>query len=815
MHDLLMDVKYALRKLRSNPGFTTAAVVCIALGIGANTATFSIADALLFRSSSFTEPNRIVRLFINWSSGLEHASFSYPDFVDLAERNDVYEGLVAEALRPFHLSTGENNERVWGSIVSGNYFSLLGVNLSLGRGFSAEEDSTPGTHPVTVLSYGLWQSRFAGASDIVGSEIALNGRTFTVIGVTEEGYLGSNSGIATALWVPMMMQRELLPGNDLLNMRGSHWISPVIGRLKPGVTPEQALAASNAVMAGLTEEFPDSNEGKTIELFADAESSLHPMVRGGFTGFMALVFVVVGFILVLACANIAGLLLSRFAAREKEISVRLALGVGRGRLIRQLFAESLVLALIAGLFGLALALVLVRLVGSFSPPGDFPFELDLALNLRVLGFTFVAALVTGVLFGLAPAFSAARLDFSEVLREGASSTGTRISRVRQVLVIGQLALSLMLLVGAGLAMRGLDNARKLDVGFDPDNQIVGVLDLGLQGYDEAKAKEFRRAIRERVESWPDVQAMGFAEVIPMHLTSQQNGAVPDGFEVPDGKDNPSIDYNVVDHTYFEAMGIPILRGRSFTEMDDSESTSVLIVNQAFVDRFWPGEDPIGKHVRTRGDDHEVVGMVPTGKYFSIGEDPKPYMYYSFEQFYRGTSVIHIRTEGNPAQRFAALRNEVRQLDETLPVSDLETMHSALGLALLPARMAAGVVSAFAVLALLLASVGLYGVIAYSVNQRTREFGIRMALGAQAADVLRLVVRRASTVTVIGLGVGLVGGALLAMGMSKVLYGVDAFDLVAYGSASIALAIVALAATLWPASRAARVSPVEALTRLSQ
>lgn len=810
MHDLLKDIRYAVRKLKSNPGFAIAAILCVALGIGANTATFSIADAILFKSTNVEDPESIVRLFVNWSSGLKHASFSYPDYADLRDRNDVFDGLVAETIRPFHLSTGESNERVWGSVVSGNYFSVLGIDLALGRGFAPEEDQTPGTHPVVVLSHGLWQSRFGGARDIIGRDIFLNSREFTVIGITEEGFLGTNAGLATALWAPIMMLEQLWPGANRLEQRGNHWINPVIGRLKPGVSMEQALAASNAVMAQLTEEFPDSNEGKTLEAFSDSKSSLHPMVRDGFKGFMLLVFVVVGFILVLACANVAGLLLARFAAREKEIGIRLAVGVGRARLVRQLFAESLVLSFIAGAIGLALAYFLVRFVGSFSPPSDFPFSIDMGINLRILGFTFLATLFTGVLFGLAPALTAARQDFMRSLREGTSSAGGRVSKMRQVLVVGQLALSLMLLVGAGLATRGLDNARKLDLGFNPENQFVASLDLALQGYEEADGIEFRRALRRRLEAWPDVVAVGFADVIPLNLASQQNGAVPDGFVVPEGESSPSIDYNTVDHGYFDAIGVPILRGRAFTEQDDTESGPVLIINQAFADRYWPGEDPIGKRVRTRGDDHTVVGLVPTGKYFSIGEDPKPYMYYCVHQIYRGTSVLHVRTRSNPSQHFGALRSEVRQLDSTLPVSDLKTMHAALGLALLPARMAAGVVTAFAVLALLLASVGLYGVIAYSVGQRTREFGIRMALGAQTGDVLQLVLRRASKVTVIGLGVGLALGIALAKLMTTVLYGVSALDAMAYLTAIVALAAVAFSATLLPARRASRVSPVVAL-----
>ena len=443
------DIRYGFRQLRQNPGFAVAAVLCISLGIGANSATFSIADALLFRTADVKEPERLVRLYISWASGLKYGSFSYPDYVDVRDKSDVFEGLVAEAIRPFHLSTGEQNERVWGSIVSGNYFSELGVDVALGRGFLPEEDQTPGAHAVAVLSHGLWQRRFGAAPDIIGKNIVLNSHPFTIVGVTKEGFLGTMSGIGTGLWVPLMMQQQLIPGSNLLESRGSHWMNPIIGRLKPGVTPEQARASTNTLLAHLAEEYPDSNTGTSVALFREAESGLHPIMRSGFAGFMALMFGVVGLILLLACANVAGLLLARFATRRKEISLRLAIGANRGQLIRQLFSESLVLALVAGGCGLLLGIGLTRLVGSFRPPADFPLEIQLDPDIRVLGFTFVATLLTGVFFGLAPAISATRQDLVSSLKESASAMGGRSSRFRQALVVGQVALSLILLLGAG------------------------------------------------------------------------------------------------------------------------------------------------------------------------------------------------------------------------------------------------------------------------------------------------------------------------------------------------------------------------------
>jgi predicted permease len=811
MDELRQDFRYAFRQLIRNRGFTLAAVLCIALGIGANAATFSIADALLFKTADVDDPDRLVRLYVNWSSGLQHASFSYPDYVDLRDqRSDVFAGLVATSTGPFHLSTGEGTSVVWGSIVSGNYFSELGVRLALGRGFAPEESRTPGTHAVAVLSYGLWQSRFGGVPDIVGRQITLNGHPFTVVGVADEGFRGTDKGIAAQIWAPMMMQQTLVPGANLLEARGRHWISPVIGRMKPGVSVQQAEAAANAFMTRLAAVHPDSNTGKGVEVFPEAASGLHPAVRGGFVGFISMMFAVVGFILLLACANVAGLLLARFASRYKEIGVRLALGANRWRLVRQLLTESLLLATLAGLAGLALGAGLLRLVASFRPPTDFPLDLGASMDLRVVGFAFLAAAVTCVLFGLVPALSSARLDVVSSLKEGSRGSGGHTSRLRQALVVGQVALSLVLLLGAGLAVRSLNNARQLDLGFEPDGQLVAIMDLGLQGYDETRARQFRKSLRQRVESWPGVEAVGFAEVLPLHFASQQNGAVPEGFEVADGEDSPSIDYNVVDEGYFEAMGIPMLRGRAFSKADDAEAAPVLIVNETFARKFWPGQDPIGRTVRTAGEQRRVVGLVETGKYFSIGEEPKPYMYYPFQQLFQGTAVLHVRTQPDPASYFDSLRAEVRRLDPTLPVSELKTMRSSLALAMLPARLAAGVVTAFAALALMLAAVGLYGVIAYLVSQSTREIGIRMALGAQARDVLKLVLARGASLTLLGLAGGLAGGFAMARLMTKLLYGVSAADPLPYLAATSALVLVALVATYLPARRATRLSPMLAL-----
>jgi len=815
MGEWIKDFRYASRQLIRNPGFTLAAIICLSLGIGANTATFSLADSLLFRMPEVREPERLVRLFVEWSSGLKFGSFSFPDYLDVRDHSGVFAGLIAESLLPLHLSAGDRNERIAGSIVSGNYFSELGIKIPLGRGFSPEEDRTPGTHPVTVIGHGIWQRRFGANPDIIGNSLVLNGQPYTVIGVAPEGFQGTNIGIAPELWVPMMMQEQLRPGRSQMQNRGNHWIGFITGRLKPGVTLSQARSALAAFMRGLEEQYPGSNTGKTVVVYPESEASLHPMLRGTFVGFMALMFAVVGLILILACANVAGLLLARMAARRREFGIRMALGCGRGRLVRQLLAESMVLSGLAGVLGLLLGISLIRLLETLRPPTDIPIRLSVAIDWRVLGFTALAAVLTGILFGLAPALSAVHQNLIPALKEGSYAEHGRTSGLRKLLVVGQVALSFTLLVAAGLTVHSLQNAHNLDPGFDPENLLIAGTDLPLQGYTEETGRIFYRSLRERIERLPGVVAVGLGRTIPLNLSSSQTAVVPEGYSTPPGSNNPSIDYNIVDHGYFAAMGIPVLRGRGFTVRDDADAPPVLMVNESFAKRFWPDRNPIGRKVRASGpgSEFEVVGVVKDGKYFSLGEDPKPFMYFSHAQRYAGDMILHVRSAGAPGALLPAVRREIGALDRQLPVSDLRTMKAALGFALLPARLAAQAVSAFAFLALLLAATGLYGVMAYRVSQGSREIGVRMALGARPKDVQAWVVRKGMRLALLGLAAGLAGGLALAQLMSGLLYGISPVDPFSFGASLLVLSGVALAACYVPARRATRVDPMRVLREI--
>jgi len=810
MGSIFQDLRYGARQLWKSPGLTFAAVLCIALGIGANSATFSFARAFLWPNSMVKEPDRLVRIFVRWSTGMKYGSFSYPDYIDVRDKNDVFTGLVANSIMPFHMSAGDRNERIWGAVVSGNYFSELGVKPHLGRGLLVEDDQTPGANPVAVISHGLWQRRFGSDQGIVGKTMLLNTRSFTIVGVGPEGFYGTNTGLSQDIWVPITMTEQLGDTRRTITERGNHWIQGIIGRLKPGVTMAQADASINNLMTHLAQEYPNTNKGAGAMLYTESDASLHPSVRDGFVMFMRLMFGVVGLILLLSCTNVAGLLLARSASRRKEIGVRMALGADRFRLIRQLLAESLLLSLMAGGVGLLLGVFLTRLVRSFSPPSDLPLRIDIDLDWSVLAFTFAVTVITGILFGLAPALAASKTDLVTVLKEGNPVQLAGASHLRRFLVAGQVALSFVLLIGAGLAVRSLQNARNLDLGFNPENQVVVALDLGLQQYDEAKGRQFIRSVRNHLATQPGIQAVGFSDGIPLSLSSTQRTVQPEGYAPPANLIYPAIDCATVDYGYFPAMGIGIVRGRGFAETDNVDAVPVIMINETFAKRFWPGQDPIGKHIRTAGKDGLVIGVARNGKYFSLGEEPKAFFYLPLEQIHRASFYLHVRTSMDPESLIATVRREVQALDDKLPLSDLKTMNAALGFALLPARMAAGIVSAFALLALFLAAIGLYGVIAYSVNQSIRDIGIRMALGAQTQDVLKLVIRGGMNITSIGLGIGLVIGLILTQLMKALLYGISPMDPLSYLTAIALLAAVAFLAMYLPARRAARVDPMIAL-----
>lgn len=808
MNALARDLRFAFRMLLKNPAFTTAAVLTLAVGIGLNTATFSAVHSILLRPlPGVEEPDRLVQLYREWASDFQYGSSSIPHFFSIKEEADVFESVTAWTFVPLNLSEGGQNERIMGEMVSADYFRTFGAQPVLGRGFLPEEDVGPGQHPVVVVSHAFWQDRFGGRADIIGETITLNGRPFEIVGVAPPEFRGAMPAVTANLYAPLMMQRELTPGIDRLDRRGANFMTTV-ARLKDGVSVEQARGAMDALIVGLREQYPGHYEGNTIHLVAQSEAGLHPMFAGTQTAMSVLMMVVVGLLLLIACVNVANLFLARARDRRKEIGVRVSLGASRGEVIRQLLTEASLFAFVAGAAGLALAVFAVDLLNGIQMPSDVPMDFDVTISRPVLVFTVAAAILTGLLFGLAPALTASKPELVTALKGGDEGRRSK-SRATRTLVGVQVALSIILLVSAGLFLRNLRAATTLDKGFEAENLMLVSMDPALQGYDYARTVSFYEQLLDRVRQYPTVVAAGLAEIVPLGFGSQQTGVAVPGYE-PGPDEVMSIDYNEATPGYFEAMGIRLLRGRPFTEADVEGAAPTILINQRFADRFWPGEDPLGKVVQVGSTERTVVGVTETGKYQRLGEEPLSYMYLPWAQAFNSEMTLHVRTAGPSEAILARVREEVERLDPLMPLYEARTMESHLGIAMLPARLGGVVLGFFGVLGLFLAAIGIYGVMAYSVAQRTRELGIRMALGAPRADVVGMVIRQGMWVVGIGVAAGLVGAVIAARLIQGLLYTGNALDPVTFLTVTLVLLATAGLATWLPARRAAAVDPVRAL-----
>jgi predicted permease len=822
LETLWQDLRYSLRILLKNPGFSLVAILTLALGIGANAAIFNFVNALLLRPiAGVAEPDRLVQILRSYDGGGFGRSFSYADFADYRDQNTTLAGMALHRTKPVHLSAGgvdTGAERIRGSLASGNYFAVLGVKALLGRTLTPQDDETPGGGPVAVISSGLWRRRFGADPNIVGRTIILNARNYTVIGVAAEGFVGANVGEVVEVWVPITMYKQFDPwmasiNVDWLASRSSTWVEAV-ARLKPGVTIAQAQADLSAVAARLAQVYPKTNARVEVRLTADV--GLHPGARDSLRRFTGLLMGVVGIVLLIACANVANLLLARATARRKEISVRLALGAGRARIVKQLFTESLLLALAGGLAGALFAIWLSYSLRALLPEQYFaiPLEIDLKPDARVLGFTLAAALLTGILFGLAPALQASRLDLAPMLKEGgAAGQSSGSARLRGSLVGAQIALSLALLVAAGLCVRTLRNARAINPGFETERVLTAKIDLGRQNYTTEQGRLFYRRLVERVQTLPGVQAAGLALGVPFTGGVYSNDVYPEGKSPEGGRVN--VKYSVVTPHYFETIGIPLPQGRQFTESDSAGAPEVAIINQTAARLLWPNESPLGKRFvfmdgKTGGRQFEVVGVSLDVK-FSLFEESRASIYMPVAQFYMAQEMaLHVRTNGKPETLAAAIEREVSALDRSLPVYEVRTLAAQLDNALTPQRLAAIFISGFGLLAVTLASIGLYSVMAYSVAQRTREIGIRMALGAHARDVIRLVVGQGMKLALIGMAIGLGIAWALTRWMKSLLFEVSATDPLTYALIAILLTAVTLLACWIPARRAMRVDPVVTL-----
>jgi macrolide transport system ATP-binding/permease protein len=809
------DLRYAFRSLRNAPGFAAVVILTIGLGIGANTAIFSVLNALVFRSLPVPAPERLVKLFTAVKDVEGYSDFTYPDYVEIRDHNQVFSGLLGQSLLRVGLSRGDaESELLWGEIVTGNYFDVLGVKAEIGRTFLPEEDRTPNTHPVVVIAHSLWQRRFAADPGVLGTTIKLNGYPFTIIGVAPRSFHGTKYALAMDLWVPMMMRAQVKAGgSDWLTSRGDSWFD-VMGRLKPGVSFERAQAEAAAFSARLQRAYPKDEEGKTIHAFREADARLHPGTGARLRFTSTLVLVLVGLVLLVACVNVINLLLARATARQAEIGMRIALGAGRGRLLRQLFTESMLLSLLGGAAGVLLAYWGTGFAPRLLPPVPYNLGLDFHPDTRALLYTLFISLLTGAILGLAPATHALRTEIVAVVKGsgGAAGSGRRF-RGRKLLVIAQTAVSLMLLASTGLFVKSLIKTQSADPGFDLEHGLFGSIDLDMRNYPEERGELFYRQLRERIAAIPGVKSASFAYLVPLGDHTNTLWVYREGADRSTKKAAMLVDQNTVGVGYFSLMVVPLLRGREFTDRDTAQTPQVVIVNQTLAQDLWPGQDPIGKRVIFSGKTErprEVVGVAKGGKYHDLTEEPLPYIYLPLAQDYNAAMTLHVRTSVKPESLVNAVREAVRRMDPALPVYDVKTMRDHLEVTLWPARLGAALTAVAGLLALFLALVGIYGVMSYTVNQRSREIGIRMALGADRGNLLGLVVRQGMSLALTGIGIGLVLAFLLSLVVTKIHYGISPGDPAVFVATTITFVLVSLIASYLPARRASKIDPMKAL-----
>ncbi len=811
MNHLLADLKYSVRMLTKNPLFTVIAVLTLALGIGLNAATFSAIDSLLLKPLAGTErPDELVQIYRQWP-GMDYGSTSIPHYQDLRDSaGEVFESTAAWFFTQLAITVDGNTERTMASAASANFFQTYGVVPQLGRGFlPGVEDSGPGGHPVTVLGHSYWQTRFGGDQGIIGRTIGINGMPYEIVGVAPEEFRGPMIGIDMPLWVPIMMQPQLEPGSNRIEQRGNNMMN-VIARLRPGQTIDDASAFLDTWLLQMREEYPDHYDtqlGHTVEL--QSEAGIHPTFRSAQVGLSTVMMGVVALLLLIACVNVANLFLARARERKREMGMRLSLGASRGRIVRQLLTESIVFSLIAGGAGVLIARLATTFLSGIKPPMDGPFSFHFVVDNRVLVFTLLVSVAAGVLFGLAPAFHSIRRDTIAAVKGDSSSRPGR-SRTSRVLVVAQMALSLVLLVASSLFLRSLQGATQINPGFsDPTHLVTASVSPGLLGYDQPRAREFFDRLVEEVEALPEVTTASMTNTVPLGLSGSDRGVSIPGYEFSEGE-RSSLHYSMVTEGYFETMGIELVEGRVFTRQDDENAAPMLIINKRFADRFWPGESAIGKTVRTASEDREVIGVVETGKYRSLGEDPTEFMYFPHREIFAYDMALVARTRSDPSAVLNQIRQKVRTLDAEMPVFDVRTFEDHMGLALLPARLGGFVLGIFGVLGLVLAAVGIYGVMAYSVAQRQRELGLRVALGANRGSVVSQVLGEGLKLALVGTAIGLVGAVLVARAVRSLLYDTNAFDPMTFGLVPAILVAVAALAVYFPARRASGVDPMRVL-----
>jgi putative ABC transport system permease protein len=813
MEAFLQDLRYGIRMLAKRPVITFVMLVTLALGIGANTAIFSVVNAVLLRPLPYKDPDRLVRVYGNKTLvGNDHTWISAPDFADYQSRNQVFEELAAHRLDFFNITGGSDPEQIIGAFVTTNFFSALGADPAIGRTFLLQEGQA-GADRVIILGHGLWQRRYGGDSGILGKTVTINNAGFAVVGVMPADFRSVEAGVN--FWIPISLDGSdviRIPSSfttDDMRSRKLHFLS-AFARLKPGVTLEQAQSAMQIIASELEQQNPSTNTGWSANVVA-----MHEDVVGDIRTALLVLLGTVGFVLLIACANMINLLFALATTRRKEIAIRRAMGAGQARVIRQLLTENLLLAVTGGLLGFLLAYwgvgALVALSGDSVPRSQ-----EIQVDGWVLGFTSLVSVLIGVILGLAPALQASRPDVNEALKEGARGSvgGVGRHRIRSILVISELALSLLLLIGSSLMIKSFLRLREINAGFRPERLLTMYVSPAETRYpeDHQKVAYFRQILQE-VETLPGVQSAAVAFYVPLSGSSPFFPFTIDGRPPLNPGETLTASYNAISSDYFRAAGIPLLEGREFTEQDAEKSPPVVIINGRMARRFWPDENPLGKHITLsirEPESREIVGVVGDIKHTRLIDDPTPEIYVPYLQQPWASMGLLARTSGEPLSMTNGIRNRIRVVDENLPVSDVRSMDEIISSSVSQPRFNTVLLSVFAALALVLASVGIYGVMAYSVSQRTHEISVRMAMGAQQRQVLTMVLRQGIVLALSGVGIGLIAAYILTRVMSSLLYEVSATDTFVFLATSLTLVLITLVASYIPARKATRVDPVLAL-----
>ena len=801
----LQDIRFAFRMLLKRPSFTVIVVLTLALGIGANTTIFSAIDAVLLNPLPYKDPDRLMVIWeTNKQLGPEtwdRNEVAIGNFLDWRSRNQVFDQLGSLFYTDMHLTGIGDPERIKSCVVTANFFQVLGVQPMLGRSFLAEEEK-PGSPFTAIISHDLWQRVFNSDHNAINKSLTLNGHTVAVVGVMPPAFeLQFPTSVRVDMWVPMRIDP------DDLNRRMNFLYA--LGRLRQGVSREQAQTEMNLIAGQLQQQYPETNADRGVRVVP-----LHKQVIGNVESYLYMLFAAVGFVLLVACVNVAGLLLARVTARQREVAIRLAVGASRWRLVRQLLTESLILSALGGLFGLLLAYAGIRLLLALTP-SEVPRLHEIGLHVPVFLWTLAISIATGLLFGLAPAIQASKPDLNKALKESSGRNPVQGSGLRNLLVVSEVAVALLLLVGAGLMTRSFIRLQQVDPGFETTNLLTMNIALPTRKYRQQQVNIFYDQLIERVRNLPGVKSVGGIDPLPLSNSNASNSVLVEGAPVVALADRPSVGVRVITPGYFQTMSIPILKGRTFTEQDRENTPNVIIVNEALARRHWPNQDAIGKRLGFEEDPgkqvwREVVGVAGNVKHKALETEVIPEVYFPYQQLPGNFMNLVVHTASDPVSMIPEIRNQVLSIDKDQPVSDIMTMEQRLAKSVASSRFVMLLLGSFSVLAVGLAAVGIYGVMAYLVTQRTQEIGVRMALGAQKHDVLNLVVRKGMALAIIGTAIGLVASLALTRLMRSLLFEVTPTDWFTFVIAAMVLLTVALLASYIPARRATKVDPLTAL-----